>query len=366
MVNEPAIDYGEEAKKRKEWRASLSPEEEKRLRETMHDIFTDTSLYMEHTAHNYTKIDWLKRHSPYLNHEWTDHMQKVVNEYYDNTLIKFNMLNSINLKDREFIILPAKSASMIRRLKVSKIDHISHFVERFDIKKQGTQLYHSIGLIEWEKMPHITQQMLNPKLMAKEEYRVEFNNRLLAATTGFDLCFDIDCLDYWHVQLLVDYMRKHKVYPLMMFSGKKGFHIRIPWEWISEAYPELLAIDAPEMFKRVAHAILHVSEAPMKIDNMFYHTRIIKLPYSVSSVGLVALPLTYKQLIDFDIDMCLPENVLQMYPLKNRCFPIENETKPDSIRKLFEHAMKNTTDKELQSDLFMRLQSGGKWVEKGK
>ena len=83
---------------------------------------------------------------------------------------------------------------------------------------------------------------------------------------------------------------------------------------------------------------------------MFYHTRIIKLPYSISSAGLVALPLTYNQLLDFDIDLCLPENVLGMYPLKDRCFPVKQETKPKDIRNLFAHAMSHTIDKKIQKN----------------
>jgi hypothetical protein len=281
----------------------------------------------------------------YLEKRWQDSEREVSKLYYSSVLVKFNMLNSVHLQDREFIVLPHGS-KMIRRLKCTKIDHLTYFINQFTLWERGNNLYHSIGIVDWSKMPYITREMLNPLSPEMRDYKDEFNEKVRGATTGFDFCYDIDTLRYWDVSPFVKFLHEHGVFPQIMFSGTKGFHIRIPWEIMHEAFPEVSAMEAPDKFKDWAFALREYSNELFPYDNMFYHTRIIKLPYSIAKSGLVALPITYEQFADFDIDMCLPQNVLNTYPLKDRCFPSDGRTSASELRELIVKAGKYVKSKK--------------------
>jgi hypothetical protein len=259
-------------------------------------------------------------------------------EYYGSPLIRFNMLNSVNLGEREFIIM-LQDGRMVRRLKTTKIDHLSFTFNRYGVYDGGAQLYHSIGIIDWPHMPYNNWRMFDPGRKDFEKYKKLFNDQALAATKGFDFCVDSDSLNTFALKEFVDYLHRNKVYPQIMFSGSKGFHIRIPWDVVHSAFPEMKPIAAPSAYKSWMPRLRQVCGAAFHYDNMFYHTRIIKLPYSVAKSGYVALPLSYRQFAEFDIESCAPESVLAIYPLKDRCFPMEKETSGMAFKELIENVM---------------------------
>lgn len=176
------------------------------------------------------------------------------------------------------------------------------------------------NLAYYESMQHFSWDVHKRKDQ-KDVWKEEKQEQI----TGFDFAFDFDAPkpEQWKKAWIdckkaVDFLIEQGSPISIIFSGTKGFHIRINDKYINLKDPDKKVI--------ANHKLAQYLKAKLKlktIDTGIYDAdRIIKLAYTIDGKsGLVVLPLTRHQFENFDINMCEPETVLQNVQIKNRGLP---------------------------------------------
>jgi hypothetical protein len=274
------------------------------------------------------------------------------------------MINSVNIASREVGYI--KSLEEIQQegkpffyaIRPKHISNIESMIEEIRINKIAEKhrtMYTTTGLIWWNKIsfPPNPNEYYN-----FSELRKEWADKYDKALYGQDLIFDMDVkvpknlkdpkklseyidssFHKVHAETLkvCNFFDKKQVPYCVNFSGKKGFHIRILWEWIAKAKLRrgYNAISYENMYRKLAEKL----ELKLKLKYLDTSTlgrrQLIRIPYSIHSSGYVCLPLDRGQLQSFSKEMALPENVLRLslwgrhyYPINkghNRNMPVFNK-----------------------------------------
>ena len=249
--------------------------------------------------------------------------------------IRFNMLQSTELKNREISMFFKKR--FIRGMYAYDTGTLEYLLKKWD--QRNTALFHSVAIGDGRKFEHrkILDFIKNAK-ESRDRYFEIFNSTIC----GYDYIIDIDApnllLAYRDAKKVYDYFISANIPFGINFSGGKGFHIRIPWAKIENTLTEYIQTrksnaskdtntnlesddikKLPDLFKQVTEKL--ISSLKLKyVDTTIYQLlRVIRVPYSVHQNNrYVCLPLTNEQFENFDTLMCRKEDVLSIFPLKNR------------------------------------------------
>jgi hypothetical protein len=156
----------------------------------------------------------------------------------------------------------------------------------------------------------------------KQEYRV-WNAGFMEHIAGFDLGLDFDAPDVsrWDVawndcRVVKSLLDEFKVPYTLKFSGGGGFHIRVPFAFLKDFV--VLAEDEEDVrtadfyYKMVGESLKERFSLDSLDIGVFDFRRLWKVDYSLAEpYGLVALPLSDEQFIDFGLSLVEPESVLK-------------------------------------------------------
>ena len=271
-------------------------------------------------------------------------------------MIRYNMVNSISLGDRELsymkttkeleqtykerkinAIMEGKDpenvpypVAIIRCLRARNTDKllislaINKAINREEIDNYRTA-YASTGTIYWK-----TIGLPNNFYVDNEKVRNLWREKYDQALTGQDLVIDIDRVyksgetkeegaksfnkAYEVACTIKELFDKLNIPYSVSYSGSKGFHIRILSVSFKQAFPNILPLELEPLYKKfVQNLVDYLSLDPQLVDkSTLYRRQPLRIPYSLHSSGYVCLPLSDKQFADFDKEMSKPDEVVKL------------------------------------------------------
>lgn len=227
-------------------------------------------------------------------------------KWYSNDAILFELVKNLVHRETAFIRQPIENEKgvAIRCIKANALVYLSKNFERFKFLSTPCNLYASLA-----KYPNMPMFSFNMK--TRGEQREKFNIDYMSMMVSYDLLIDIDNTDmkiaYAHTYKVKKILDDYKVSYTAIYSGSKGFHLRVYYEdfpqWIKDlSKPELI-----DLLKRLGENIRFINNISSLDIGIFDSRRIAKVPYSiVYPYYLVALPLSDDQFNNFKIEMVSP------------------------------------------------------------
>lgn len=209
------------------------------------------------------------------------------------------------LMHRETALLHSEKSLAHRCIKANATQYLEKNWERYHFLIEPQNLYGSLA-----KMPNMPMFSFNRHV--KTEEMQQFNKVADTHITGFDFMFDIDNEDvelaYATASKIKADFDKRKIPYWIMFSGKKGYHIRVDFEDIPSRFQKLKPFDLAKKFKEFAENYRAINMLDDIDLSIFDVRRIAKTPYSVVyPYYFIALPLSDSQFQNFKLkEVSLP------------------------------------------------------------
>ncbi len=294
--------------------------------------------------------------------------------YYDKGYIKY--LISQNCQHREVFLRGFEHNYHIRPLKIFTMEGMDYTLDRFDFAKRKYHFFQSIAILNGARME------APPNNLGKMSvYRKRFNEAFPSLLEGIDFVIDIDNdlirLKYhnaWGVKRVVQRIeilraieqkehinrvkakwlleemikreeaielspkqnleKSHKIATAIkkiydklrlpyyiVFSGKKGFHIRLDWNDFPSYFKVVEKGVWMQQQKTIAQKIAKETDTTYgeDLDAIYDLRRVIRVPYSIHPITEnVVLPLDDEQFKDFsNLDFSI-DSVFKTVHLKNR------------------------------------------------
>src|SRR3990167_8477270 len=236
-----------------------------------------------------------------------------IGEWYEKKYIKFLLLES--LKDRELAFLGTNNCN-VRALRGKCLYDLETAFKLVNWGKNKPNMYRSVAKIK--NIPNFT---FNPKQRSSQTilwYENEFDKDIYE----YDIFGDFDGNDETELMQVLEEVKELKVYLdnyqvpyYIQASGKKGFHLFIPGEYIpiekidnGVIYPHKTILEnIKEMFSFKYMDLAHAG-----VGN-----KLCKVPYSLVGENVV-LPLSDEQINNFSPEMIRIDKVLNNIPLIRR------------------------------------------------
>lgn len=232
----------------------------------------------------------------YVSDETRKKLIKIRTDYYSRPSAKYQIISQ--LKNREFSIITKrffKPNIRSRFLYSSKFELLDSHFERFKIfQSPFTNLYYSVAT--YSEIPKTSYNLY--KRTSEEGYK-EFNENTEKYVVGYDIFFDIDNENIYEAQKdaiqLLELIEGYKVPYQMRFSGQKGFHIIISFNYVNWdinilKYHEQISI----MIENIKN-VCFINSIDLSIRDI---KRVCKIAYSLDVENL-CLPLNKNDLINF-------------------------------------------------------------------
>ena len=218
-------------------------------------------------------------------------------QWYNNPIILFQIIE--NLKYRETVFL--RKGCCHRCIKANAVRFLQMNFSRYKFMDEPFNLYGSLA--HYPDMPSFSFNRVEKR---KEMDR--FNKEYGGYLDKYDFMFDIDNpdIDEAHQSLI-------KILPFfadipyyVVFSGTKGFHIRVDYEDFPQKFKAMNFPELADLFKRFAENFSLINNLPDIDYSIFDLRRIAKTPYSVvyyqDEPSRIALPMTDEMINKFNID----------------------------------------------------------------
>jgi hypothetical protein len=243
--------------------------------------------------------------------------------YYNQTYVLFEMLKC--LKGHTLDVLSPNSVEekkmKARYFYATTFDFLKKHFEVLGISKGDKliNIYRSIAHFPEDSLKFFGYNMKTRKESA--EYQ-NFSKNMHNIIDGFDFLVDIDSESLQHSYEIAKEIKKEifDEYKLPYFiknSGRKGFHIQIPSEFIS--YKGLETINK---IQKIVRNLGVVYDYQKQLDaSPLFHAGLIKLAYSFdASSNCISMPLSDEEFDKFTPEMVLFENVVykKAFNIKNR------------------------------------------------
>jgi hypothetical protein len=230
------------------------------------------------------------------------------NEYYVNSFVLTNMVQSMAFRESAF--LSFDDTPSVRNVVVRDVSELLKNMKAFHFFSRKYNIYSSVARFDFAQLrkDHIFPPFsFYPKI--RKNQRQIFNEHAKDYIIAYDFVLDFDVVDdfqttYNEVKLMKNqYDLRHIPY-ILKFTGK-GFHIIVPDKYLP------VRKDKPGFCKALATSFKEIYDLSSLDLNIYDARRVVKTPYSLDiKTNLVCLPLSDSEFNDFSKDMCEPQNVL--------------------------------------------------------
>jgi hypothetical protein len=259
-----------------------------------------------------------------------EELEELKIQWYYNTAVQFEIVKAMN--QREGVFLATRHKLTNRCLKINAVRFLVWNFERYNFfsVEHCFNIYNSVA--KFPEMP-----MFSFKFEEKREAQQLWNLKAAQFIRAYDFVFDIDNPDleksYETAVKLNDLLKRFNITFYRKFSGTKGLHFVIPYEFLPEKIKTLSWVKMCELFEQTAYE-LKVYHGLTDIDLKIYDLRRIwKTPYSVVyPYYYVAMPLTDEQFDNFKLaDVWLPNVLKNIDSIKNRGLCLSKGEDPDGV-----------------------------------
>jgi hypothetical protein len=250
-----------------------------------------------------------------------EELMKLRLKWYKNRDVYWLVLSQ--LKNRESIFqlkIPDCIDVPIRWMKSFSSDHFNRNIKRYSFAKEPMNIFYSIATYEF--LPTMSMD-LNKKKVQMVEWNELVNKDSNKFIKGYDLFIDLDCDIHDNIKDNInesykEFIKLKEIFkpfdlPLVeSFSGKKGFHIELKYQFMPKEITSLPINDQVMLQKKIM-GILKSAFKLKYIDLKIYDLkRYSKVKYSLDvTSGLICLPLNDKEIYNFNLDIVKPENLIK-------------------------------------------------------
>lgn len=221
-------------------------------------------------------------------------INRQVVEYYTNKRVLYEMIKHVGNKE---LCLN----SNIRWLYASKISSLLYIFYHYRFFEELKTCYCGLAHFKYRERPPFE---VNKKKEWQEKVwtggELEFEKQFC----GYDMGIDLDAptfeQSYGDARKLFKFLRKYEIKFLIQCSGKKGFHVVVPFEEFKDLVKPFSIENVVLFCKSVAFDIKDKLKLT-KIDTVIYSpTRFLKLSFGLDSRNLnVIYPLNDEEFLDF-------------------------------------------------------------------
>lgn len=239
-------------------------------------------------------------------------------KWYSQTFVMLEMIKACQHRELAFLMdkaVPRELRKGIRYSVAIKIDYVKDHFKAFNFFNRNFNLYHSIATLK--PFPLMSYNLKERK---KSPDYINFDKNYMDYVLGFDLFLDFDGGD--KPELALKEMREvksildvKKVPYYVVNSSLKGFHIKIPYEYMPTYGQPVQALARIVSFIRRFKTIYLFETLD---ETVIDPKRVAKLPYSIVGDLSVCLPLSDLQIANFRPEMVLMSEVLRITRIKNR------------------------------------------------
>jgi len=270
------------------------------------------------------------------------------NGHPNSKLIKYNLLESVELKNREVSIL--RKGKMMRGFNIFQTTGFDYLFDALGYNDMG--LFHSICYLDNLSMPKRPIQDYFSKSEESTERRKEYFEEYKNNVFGIDFVIDIDAPELDHAYIdaekVYNHFKNNHIPFAVEFSGSKGFHFRILWDDLRDDIAKKFARNKakslsvtsytksiPSFYNKLTQQLQKRLRLKYVDKHIQQYNRVFRIPYSIHQNNqYVCLPLSDHQFDSFTLEYCIPENVAIIFPLKSRGILYRHsETKPLMVLK---------------------------------
>lgn len=237
-------------------------------------------------------------------------------EWYSSEIIQY--LLTTQLKNRELALLNIKDTIPSRKVRYIKAFHSKYLMLNFD--RFGVLKYPNINLyMSLAHLKYFPTASFNLNTRTEEQDYIDFGINYNKYIIGYDILFDIDASSmeeaYPETKAIKQIMDEHKIAYAVYPSGRKGWHIRIPYEY-TKYNNNSFNVNIIPLISDFIYYIKEIYGFSYIDDSITDSKRIAKLPYSLVW-DKVILPLDDREFESFNPDM-ISINNLNIDSLRNR------------------------------------------------
>lgn len=214
--------------------------------------------------------------------------------WYSNQLILYQIIENLKYKETVFL----RSGCVHRCIKANAIRFLEMNFDRYKFFKEPFNLYGSLA--HYPDMPSFSFNRVE-KRQEQDQFNLDYQDYM----TKYDFLIDIDNPDLAHALVTLKKSMEHfKGVPYYtIFSGTKGFHIKVDYDDFPDEFKQMSFVDLCNLFKRFAENFSLVNNLT-DIDYSIYDLRrIAKTPYSVVfPYYFVALPMSDDMIHNFELE----------------------------------------------------------------
>lgn len=239
---------------------------------------------------------------------------------------RFQMFYALRNRESVFMKELDDRILVMRPFKVYSTDSLNYHFKVMKVYTHEFKIYNSIFTIDWDKIGRPPTNLYH--VDEWKAFRDEFKEKWEDAKTGYDFVLDIDgnvpanglksafSLSKKWTTRVHEFLEEKGIDHIVNFSGR-NFHIRIPQTFVDIPWKEYYSMAEP-LAKSIAKATKVPYGKGQGIDSSIYDARrIIKTLYSASD-GRVILPVTNKQLEEFELEDYDIVNILNNVRIKHR------------------------------------------------
>lgn len=290
----------------------------------------------------------------YVSEQERKRLIDIRSKFYSLKTIQWAIVNQINLNSeakikRELCILSKahfRPKDVLRYINAYRIDYLMTNLNGIDfINNPFANLYYSLS-----HLSYVPPTTLNLRERTREESYQKFNEEYEKYMVGYDLLFDFDTnrqegIDtiqkvYGQAKEFKEFLDERKVAYSLRFSGTKGFHIMIPFDYMDWGVK-----DIPNFVNRLGYLVknIHWGKMLYSIDlSVTDFKQVAKIPYTLDRDN-VCLPLTDEQFEHFPsaLHRTSAKYVLEQIQLFNRgdlvrTHELPKETLIKNFKRLFD------------------------------
>lgn len=266
--------------------------------------------------------------------------EELKREWYSIPTIKYEMVKTMLHRETATINV-IDGRRTLRCLKIGAVKYLDMNDERYDILSEPFNIYSSLA--KYPMMP-----VFSFSRDVKKNQQNKFNDEYRDYMSEYDFLIDVD---NENVGQALKSVRKVKgifdemnVPYWLMFSGSKGFHIRVEFKDFPDWLKKKEWDDISDFLKKFAENLRAVTGIDDIDLSVFDLRRIAKTPYSVVyPYYFIALPLSDEQLDNFNFEMVslpilLRENLDNPTKFYNRGL-LKREGSPEGFENLIKEYM---------------------------